>query len=84
MNLRLRDLRQDLDLKQEDVAEFLNCRQQTYSRYETGAAQPSLEILVKLALFFDTSTDFILNLTEEEKPYPRKKGLPKYKYIKEK
>ncbi len=79
MPLKLKDLREDRDLKQQDVADFLNCRQQTYSRYEKGQAQPSLETLAKLALFFNTSTDFILGITNNPEPYARSKEFSAFK-----
>jgi transcriptional regulator with XRE-family HTH domain len=68
---RLRELRRENDLLQKHVAEYLNCTQQTYSRYETGELDPSILILQKLSVFYDTSIDYILSLTNEKKPYPR-------------
>ncbi|MDR0986323.1 MAG: helix-turn-helix transcriptional regulator [Ruminococcus sp.] len=70
--IRLRELRNENDLLQKHVAEYLDCTQQTYSRYETGELEPSLLILTKLSVFYDTSIDYILALTDEHKPYPRK------------
>ncbi|MDR0947734.1 MAG: helix-turn-helix domain-containing protein [Ruminococcus sp.] len=69
--LRLRDLRLDNDLFQKHVADFLTCTQQTYSRYETGELEPSLSVLAKLSVFYDTSVDYIMGLTDEHKPYTR-------------
>lgn len=71
---RLRGLREDRDLTQTDMAEFLKVHQSTYSDYERGNLNIPLDALKKLALFFDTSVDYILELTDEIKPYPRKKG----------
>lgn len=73
MVLKLKDLREDRDETQQAVAAFLGCRQQTYSRYENGKSQPSLEILAKLADYFHTSVDYIMGLTQEHTPYPRTK-----------
>ena len=73
MKLRLRDLCEDSDKTQQELADFLNCRQQTYSRYENGVAQPSLETLAKIAIYFNVSTDYILNLTDDPTPPKRKK-----------
>jgi transcriptional regulator with XRE-family HTH domain len=71
-SLRLRDLRIENDLYQKHVADYLNCTQQTYSRYETGELEPSLGILSKLSVFYNTSVDYIIALTDEHKPYPRR------------
>lgn len=70
---KLRDLREDRDLTQADIAEILNVNQTTYSRYERGDINIPLDVLIKMALFFDTSIDYILNVTDEKKPYKRKK-----------
>ena len=67
--MRIRDLREDRDLTQKEVAEFLHIKQNTYSQYENGQRQLPLECLVALARFYNTSTDYILGLTDERKPY---------------
>lgn len=67
---RLRDIREDNDLKQSDVAKLLNVTQQTYSRYETGEISIDKDSLIKLARFYHTSVDYLLELTDERKPYP--------------
>lgn len=69
--MRLKDLREDRDVTQRELAEFLHIRQNTYSQYETGQRQLPVETLIKLALFFDTSTDYILELTDEPRAYRR-------------
>ncbi len=69
--MRLRDLREDRDLTQKQIAEYLHIRQNTYSQYENGHRALPVEVLVELAVFFGTSTDYLLGLTDEEKPYPR-------------
>lgn len=71
--MRLRDLREDKDLTQADIASFLNCSQNTYHQYESGKRQIPLSLLAKLAIFYDTSIDYILGLTDESKAYKRKK-----------
>ena len=69
--LRLKDLREDKDLRQKDVAQYLNIAERTYSGYETENRWIPKEILISLAIFYDTSVDYILGLTNEIKPYPR-------------
>ena len=71
---RLKDLREDKDLKQEEIAKILNIKQQNYSRYEIGAVLISIEKLEKLAIFYNTSIDYIVGLTNVKEPYPRKKS----------
>lgn len=70
---RLRNCREDRDISQKKMAEILNIAQTTYSDYERGKINIPLGTLKKLALFFDTSIDYLLELTDETKPYPRKK-----------
>ena len=69
--LRIKDLREDKDLLQKDVANFLNISQTNYSKYELGKINIPINTLKKLALFFDTRIDYLLGLTDEPKPYPR-------------
>lgn len=69
--MRLRDLREDRDLTQKEIAEYLHIRQNTYSQYENGHRALPVETLVELAVFFGTSADYLLGLTDEQKPYPR-------------
>lgn len=70
--MRLKDLREDLDIKQKDIADYLNIRQNTYSQYENGQRQLPVDVLSKLADFYNVSTDYILERTEIKKPYPQK------------
>ncbi len=70
---RLRELRESSRLYQRQVAEFLGCSQQTYSRYETGELQPSISVIADLAGFYDTSADYIIGLTDNKRPYRRHK-----------
>lgn len=69
--MRLHDLREDHDLTQAEIASYLNIKQNTYSQYENGVRQIPNELLVKLALYYNTSVDYILGLTEQTEPYPR-------------
>lgn len=68
--MRLKELREDRDLKQQVLADYLNIRQNTYSQYESGKRQLPLEMLVAIARFYHTSTDYILELTNQREPYP--------------
>ena len=62
---RLRDLREDADLSQEELGQVLNCHQAAISQYERGVRSIPLEHLVRLALLYNTSVDYILGLTNE-------------------
>lgn len=70
---RIRNLREDADLYQRDLAEYLHCTQVTYSRYELGTRDIPTDVLVALAQFYKTSTDYLLGLTDEKNPYPKTK-----------
>ena len=70
---RLKDLREDRDLKQINIAEILKITRQQYSLYELGKRDIPAEYLRTLAKFYNTSTDYILELTDETKPYKSKK-----------
>lgn len=72
LNLRLRDLREDNDMSQKDMAKILNCSQQTYSRYESHTTELPLDSLIFLAEYYNTSVDYLLGITDEKKPYARK------------
>lgn len=70
---RIRNLREDHDLKQEDIARLLHCTQACYSNYETGKRDIPTEVLIQLAGLYHTSTDYILGLTDDSAPpIPRK------------
>lgn len=60
---RIRDLREDADLYQKDLVKILNCSQQTYSDYERGKLDIPTEVLLALADYYDTTTDYILGRT---------------------
>ena len=69
--MRLRDIREDHDYTQKYIADLLFIKQNTYSQYENGQRQIPLSFLMKLAVIYDTSTHYILGLTDEKTPYPR-------------
>ena len=62
--MRLKDLREDNDIKQKQLAEYLNIKQNTYSQYENGKREIPIEMLWKLADFYNTSVDYIIGRTE--------------------
>ena len=68
MYQRIRDLREDRDLLQKDVAAYLKCTQVCYSNYETGKRDIPTEVLIQLAGLYHTSTDYILGLTDDSAP----------------
>lgn len=65
MYQRIRDLREDRDLTQKQLAEILNCSQQVYSNYELGQRDIPTDILIKLARFYNVSADYILGLSDK-------------------
>lgn len=67
---RIRNLREDKDLTQNILAEYLNITQRTYSRYENGERSIPTEILCKLADYHHTSVDYLLGRTNTKRPYP--------------
>ncbi len=70
--MRLKDIREDRDITQKQIAEYLHIKQNTYSQYENGQRSLPIDILIQLAYYFDTSTDYILGITDESSPYKRK------------
>lgn len=70
---RLRDIRKDRDLSQKDITKVLNTSQVQYSRYEMGIRLLPIDKLVMLANYYNVSTDYLLGLTNERKPYPKAK-----------
>lgn len=70
---RIRNIRIDRNLTQEDIAKLLNVRQNTYCQYETGILNYPLDVVVKLAKFYNVSVDYLVGLTDEDTPYPRKR-----------
>ena len=61
----LKDIREDHDVKQKDIAKYLNVSQNTYSQYETGVISLTAEILIKLSDFYDVSIDYLLDRTDD-------------------
>ena len=72
-HLRLRDLREDNDLTQKEVAAYLGVDQRTYSNYETEKRSMPMEQYRSLAIFYKTSVDYLVGLTDSNEPYPRTK-----------
>ena len=68
---RIRALREDRDLLQKDLAAYLQCTQVCYSNYETGKRDIPTDVLKALALYYNTSVDYLLDLTDETRPYPK-------------
>ena len=69
---RIRNLREDRDLTQEDLAKLLNCTQACYSNYENGRREVPTEVWNTLADFYNVSVDYLLCRTNEKRPYPKK------------
>jgi len=69
---RIRNLREDNELTQKQVAAYLNVTQNTYSQYEIGERNMPISIVIKLAQFYNTNVDYLYGLTDEKRPYPRK------------
>ena len=72
MKNRIRDLREDHDLTQTQIADAIGITQRKYSYLETGTQQLTDEILAALAGYYGTSVDYLLGLTDEKQPYPRR------------
>lgn len=68
---RLKEIREDKDLLQKDISKYLNVSQVAYSYYEIGKRQIPIDLLIKLAEFYNTSTDYLLELTDDRNPYPK-------------
>ncbi|MBZ3642604.1 helix-turn-helix transcriptional regulator [Enterococcus casseliflavus] len=66
---RIRDFREDNDLTQHQIATLLNISQSTYSRYENGELDIPIQMLIKLANHYDTSIDYLVNMTDVRPPY---------------
>nr|WP_236338924.1 helix-turn-helix transcriptional regulator [Paenibacillus plantiphilus] len=72
MYTKIRGLREDKDITQQQMADYLNVTQATYSRYERGELDIPTQVLIKLSQFHKVSVDYLLGLTESAKPYERK------------
>ena len=82
MKTRIKDLREDHDLTQKQISKFLNISQVAYSYYEINKRSIPLELLSKLASFYNTSTDYLLYRTDISVPYPKTdKSEPKEKLL---
>lgn len=68
---RIRDLREDNDLTQQQIAKLLNVSQSTYSRYENGELDIPMQTVIKLAHHYNTSVDYLVNMTDIRTPYKR-------------
>lgn len=71
MYRRIRDMREDKDLLQKHVADYLKCTQVSYSYYEIGKRDIPTDVLIRLAAFYQTSIDYLLGVTDTRKPYPK-------------
>lgn len=72
MYRRIRDLREDHDLTQKKLGEAVGVSQRTYAYYESGQRMLTPQVLCALARFYDTSVDYLLELTDDPRPYPPK------------
>jgi len=70
---RIRDLREDMDKSQKEVADYLNCSQVAYSYYEIGKRDIPTATLIRLADYYKCSIDYLLDRTDVKEPYPKKK-----------
>lgn len=73
MLVHMRNLREDHDLTQKQMAEFLQIHQTTYSDYELGNVNIPVAVLKKLAAFYETSIDYLVDYSDDPRPYPRRK-----------
>lgn len=69
--MKLKELREDRDLTQQQIADILNCKQNTYQQYESGKRQIPTQVLIKLCLYYNVSADYILELPKGLK-YPER------------
>ena len=72
MRLKIRDLREDADLKQKEIAQYLMCDQSLYSKYERGTRPLPLELAIKLAQYYNVSLDYLVGITNVKTQYPKK------------
>ncbi|MBQ6818107.1 MAG: helix-turn-helix transcriptional regulator [Clostridia bacterium] len=73
MRLRIRDMREDRDLTQQAIADYLLCDQSLYSKFERQERPIPLEYVIRLAEFYGTSVDYLVGLTDQSTPYPKSK-----------
>lgn len=67
--MRLKDIREDRDLTQQEVAEYLHVKQNTYSQYESGKRQLPVDVLIALAVYYQVTTDYLLGISDIPNPY---------------
>ena len=70
---RIRNFRIDRGLTQQQIASYLNVKQNTYSQYEIGTLNCPLDVVIKLAEYYGTSVDYLVGLTDNPEPYERRK-----------
>lgn len=75
MKNRLRDIREDRDLNQKELADVLGVHQTTYSSYEIGKLSLTADVLIKFAKYYKVSVDYLLGLTDVTQPYPKSNRL---------
>ena len=73
---RIRDIRIDKGLTQKDIADIVNVKQNTYCQYEIGVLNYPLDVVIKLAEYYNVSVDYLVGLTDQPEPYPRKRKAP--------
>lgn len=73
IKMRIRDIREDNDFTQKEIADYLMCDQSLYSKYERGTREIPLILMIKLAEFYSTSIDYLVGLTDDKTPYPKAK-----------
>lgn len=73
---RIRDIRIDKGLTQKDIADIVNVKQNTYCQYEIGVLNYPLDVVIKLAQYYNVSVDYLVGLTDQPEPYPRKRKAP--------
>lgn len=69
--MRLKEIREDSDIKQKEIADYLHIKQNTYSQYENGQRQIPIDALIQIAKFYNTSVDYLLGLTNTKEKYPK-------------
>ena len=67
--MRIKELREDLDLTQQEIADYLHIKQNTYSQYENGHRQISIDMLIMLARYYNTSIDYLVRETDKKERY---------------
>ena len=67
--MRIKELREDMDLTQQEIADYLHIRQNTYSQYENGHRQIPIDVLIKLSRYYNTSIDYLVGETEKRERY---------------